>query len=134
MRDENGDGVADVYWPVTEDLWIPNGVAFHQASGALFVATIDTILRYDDVENPANRHARAPSARVTAPGQLRNHTWHGWRYLRVHRDQLYIAIGVRLPGSALCCADDRRSRSAQAPCNVPGDEWDDCLVDPIFGT
>ena len=112
--------------PFCQDLWIPNGVAFY--GGSVYVATIDRILRYDNAEQ--NKFPRAPSAQIAI---LPNHTWyvlarlasmltlaallllrHGWRYLRVHKDQIYVAIG--------------------APCNVPGDEWEQCLSDPIWGT
>ena len=48
VRDTNRDGRADRTWVIAEGLDTPNGVAFHD--GALYVAEISRVLRYDDIE------------------------------------------------------------------------------------
>lgn len=110
LRDTDNDGKADVVQPITEPLWMPNGIAY--ANGSLYVALMDRIYRYDNIEE--NIKPRPPDATVLS--NLPAHTWHGWRYIRIdpQRRFLYVAIG--------------------APCNVPGDEDPGCLDDPIFAT
>jgi len=105
LRDEDGDGVAEIVKPVTELLWVPNGIAY--LNGDLYVALIDRVYRYDDIEN--HLEPREPSATIISPDRLPDDTWHGWRYLRAANDKLYLAVG--------------------APCNIPGvrDDGVDCL-------
>jgi glucose/arabinose dehydrogenase len=79
---------------------MPNGVAFR--GGALFVADLDRILRYDDVE--ARLSDRVRPAVVTDRLPADRH--HGWKYIRFGPDGLlYVPVG--------------------APCNVcePGDPY-----------
>ena len=92
------DGSREVL-TIASGLNTPNGVAYRK--GALYVAEIDRILRYDDIDN----RLQAPPSPVivtTLPGERH----HGWRYMAFGPDdKLYVAIG--------------------APCNVcePGDPY-----------
>jgi len=93
---------------VTKSLKVANGVAFY--NGSLYVALVDQIQRYDDVENRLDKAPLEPSAIIVGPSILPNNTWHGWRYIRFSPDgKLYLAVG--------------------APCNIPGEIMDNCVDD-----
>lgn len=67
----------------------PNGIAFHD--GDLYVAEIDRVTRYADIEN---RLRNVPKAEVL-PIDLPSERHHGWRYLAIGPDgKLYISIGA----------------------------------------
>lgn len=73
---------------VASDLNTPNGVAFHD--GDLYVAEIDRILRYDDIESRLS----SPPEPVTI-ATLPKERHHGWRYIAFGPDgKLYVAIGA----------------------------------------
>jgi hypothetical protein len=87
------DGKATQLRILATGLNMPSGLAF--ANGALYVAAVDRILRYDDIEarlesNPTD----APPAAVVNvrfPGE----THHGWKYLRFGPDGwLYVPVGA----------------------------------------
>ena len=66
----------------------PNGVAFYK--GALYVAEIDRILRYDDIES----HLEVPPKPVEV-ARLPSERHHGWRYIAFGPDaKLYVPIGA----------------------------------------
>ena len=81
------DGSREVL-TIASGLNTPNGVAYRK--GALYVAEIDRILRYDDIDN----RLQAPPSPVivtTLPGERH----HGWRYMAFGPDEkLYVAIGA----------------------------------------
>jgi glucose/arabinose dehydrogenase len=112
--DQNADGVPEQVLPVTEPLWVPNGIAF--LNGDLYVALIDRVLRFRDIE--ANLSAPHAWEYAVPPGVLPTSTWHGWRYMRAGPDgRLYLAVG--------------------SPCNVPCDADCDCArsdLFPLYGT
>ena len=70
----------------------PNGVAFRQ--GALYVAEIDRITRYDDIDTQLDQGVttlRAPLTIATLPADRH----HGWRYIAFGPDdKLYVPIGA----------------------------------------
>eukprot|EP01051_Picozoa_sp_SAG22_P014621 SAG22_NODE_1802_length_3535_cov_2.147846_1_plen_619_part_00 len=119
--DADGDGAAEILYPVTEKMDCPNGIA--TLNGDLYVAQKDRILRYPQIEAgpPADRRLiRQPQVLLRAestPGAkdgLPQYSWHAWRYLTADAatDTLYVAVG--------------------APCNVPGDgEIKDCARPPF---
>jgi glucose/arabinose dehydrogenase len=73
---------------VLRGLNMPNGVAYRD--GALYVAEVDRILRYDGI---ASRFADPPRPVVVATLPKERH--HGWRYVAFGPDGLlYVAIGV----------------------------------------
>ena len=85
---------------IADKLDMPNGIAFHK--GSLYVATITTIMRYDDIE----KRLDAPPAPVTIYDKLPDRRAHGWRYIAIGPDnKLYVGVG--------------------APCNI-------CLPPPDF--
>ncbi len=103
LRDTDGNGIADHMWIVADNLFMPNGVAFR--NGSLYVAEVNRIIRFDDIENNLDN----PSEPVTIFSSMPSETAHGWKFIRFGPDgRLYIPVGM--------------------PCNIcdpPG---------PLFGT
>ena len=70
-------------------LYRPNGVAFH--NGALYVAELSRILRYDNIEDNLDN----PPKPVVVFDALPKDETHGWKYLTVGPDgALYFNIGA----------------------------------------
>lgn len=85
---ENADGSTRTI-ELLRGMSTPNGIAFHD--GDLFVAEIDRVLRYADIE--ANLDA-VPEAEVLDV-DLPSDRHHGWRYIGFGPDgKLYISIGA----------------------------------------
>jgi glucose/arabinose dehydrogenase len=85
---------------IASGLTLPNGVAFH--NGSLYVAEMNRILRFDNIEANLNN----PPKPVVITTNLPNKTHHGWRYLRIGPDnKLYISIGAPCN---ICLSDDAR--------------------------
>lgn len=81
------DGSREVL-TIARGLDMPNGVAVHD--GALYVAEMAKIWRYDDIE----RHLDAPPAPVLV-AELPSERHHGWRYIGFGPDgKLYVSIGA----------------------------------------
>ncbi|MCC6461630.1 MAG: PQQ-dependent sugar dehydrogenase [Saprospiraceae bacterium] len=89
LRDTNGDGAADEQFTLITGLNMPNGVAFR--NGSLFVAEVNRILRFDDIEkNLAN-----PPAPVVVYDQYPTEGHHGWKYIAFGPDgKLYVPVGA----------------------------------------
>lgn len=84
---ERADGKREVQ-TILRGLDMPNGVAVH--GGALYVAEMAGISRYDDIE----RHLDAPPKPVLI-ARLPAERHHGWRYLGFGPDgRLYVSIGA----------------------------------------
>lgn len=67
----------------------PNGIAFFD--GDLYVAEIDRVLRYADIESNLDRVPEATVLDIDLPSERH----HGWRYIGFGPDdKLYISIGV----------------------------------------
>lgn len=67
----------------------PNGVAFRD--GALYVAEINRVLRYDNIE----AHLRNPPAPVLVNDQFPSDAHHGWKFIRFGPDDmLYVPVGA----------------------------------------
>lgn len=87
--DRNKDNKADQVITLAEEMNMPNGVAFR--NGALYVAEVNRILRYDNIE--ANLKSMANPVAV-------NHTFptdkhHGWKYIAFGPDDmLYVPVGA----------------------------------------
>jgi glucose/arabinose dehydrogenase len=93
--DRNQDHRADEVIKIADGLRSPNGVAFKD--GALFVAEVHRVLRYDGVldfvRKPAS--ARTPLKPTVIYDKLPSDRAHGWRYLAVGPDGLlYLQIGA----------------------------------------
>jgi glucose/arabinose dehydrogenase len=83
------DGRAGTPKPIGNGLNQPNGVAFHD--GALYVAEIDRITRYADIESKLD----APPQPQVIRKDLPTETHHGWRYIAFGPDgKLYLPIGA----------------------------------------
>lgn len=87
--DTDGDHKADKTIIVAEGLNTPNGVAFKD--GALYVAEISRILKYDGIESALE----APPEPVVLIDTLPEEQHHGWKYLDFGPDgKLYFGIGA----------------------------------------
>lgn len=104
LPDHDHNNKADTVIKLGENMFHPNGVAFKD--GSLFVAEINRILRYDNIDSRLNN---PPKPVVVNSKNLPDKTHHGQKYIRFGPDGwLYVPIG--------------------APCNV-------CLSkDPRFAT
>ena len=89
VRDRDGDGRADQRFEIDRDLHMPNGVAFRD--GALYVAAVRQVLRYDGVEQRLDNPPEPMMVRSDFPED----SWHGWRFIAFGPDgKLYMAIGA----------------------------------------
>lgn len=74
---------------IARDLNMPNGVAFRQ--GALYVAEVNRVIRFDDIEN---RLAHPPQP-VVVNDTFPHETHHGWKFVRFGPDgKLYVPVGA----------------------------------------
>jgi glucose/arabinose dehydrogenase len=70
-------------------LRMPNGVAVRD--GALYVAEVGRILRFDDIE----AHLDAPPKPVVVTERFPRETHHGWKFIRFGPDgRLYVPVGA----------------------------------------
>jgi glucose/arabinose dehydrogenase len=89
LRDTDGDNVADQKFVIAEGLLMPNGVAF--LDGALFVAEVSRILRFDDIEN----NLESPPDPVVVYDDFPTDRHHGWKYIAFGPDgKLYVPVGA----------------------------------------
>lgn len=89
LQDKDGDGMAEQRYTVAEELYMPNGVAYK--SGALFVAEVNRIIRFDEIE----ANLENPPKPVVVFDKLPSDKHHGWKYLRFGPDgKLYSAVGA----------------------------------------
>jgi glucose/arabinose dehydrogenase len=87
--------------PIARDLHSPNGVAFR--NGALYVAEIGRILRYDGIE----ARLSSPPAPVVVNDTFPKDEHHGWKFIRFGPDgMLYVPVGA--PCNICERADDPR--------------------------
>jgi glucose/arabinose dehydrogenase len=85
---------------IASDLNMPNGVAFKD--GSLYVAAVNRILRFDDIEN----HLNNPPTPVVVTSAFPSASHHGWRYIQFGPDnKLYIGVGA--PCNACLSKDSR---------------------------
>jgi len=75
LLDHDGDNVADEMIRIADSLTMPSGLAFH--NGALWVAAVNQILRYDDIE--ARLHD--PPEPVVVVDDLPSDRHHGWKFI-----------------------------------------------------
>lgn len=89
LQDSDGDGKAEKRYVIASGLHTPNGVAYRD--GALYVAEINRILRYDNIL----QHLAAPPKPAVVFDHLPQDQWHGAKYLRFGPDgKLYTAVGA----------------------------------------
>ena len=74
---------------IDSGLEVPNGIAFH--AGDLYVAEIDRVYRYRDIESRLD----APPERERLDIDLPSERHHGWRYIAFGPEgKLYVSIGA----------------------------------------
>lgn len=101
--DRDKDGQADEVVTIAQRLNMPNGVAFRD--GALYVAEVDRVLRYDDIE----AHLKDPPAPVVVHDGFPKDRHHGWKFIAFGPDdRLYIPVGAPCN---VCERDDARYAS-----------------------
>jgi glucose/arabinose dehydrogenase len=101
--DRNQDAKADRVFIIAQGLNMPNGVAFRD--GALYVAEINRILRFDQIED----HLENPGKPVVINDQLPRDRWHGWKFIAFGPDGLlYVPVGAPCN---VCERDDERYAS-----------------------
>lgn len=89
ILDRNGDGNADEVITLARGLHEPNGVAFRD--GALYVAEVHRVLRFDDIES----RLKNPPAPVVVNDQFPTDGHHGWKFIRFGPDdRLYVPVGA----------------------------------------
>ena len=87
--DRDGDQVADRVILIDEGLRMPSGIAYRD--GSLYVAALDRILRYDDIESRLDD----PPEPALVTDALPDKTHHGWKYIRFGPDGLlYVPVGA----------------------------------------
>jgi glucose/arabinose dehydrogenase len=83
----DGDGTRTI--ELLDGMNTPNGIAFHE--GDLYVAEIDRVMRYANIESRLDNPPDAEVLDIELPSK----THHGWRYIGFGPDgKLYISIGA----------------------------------------
>ena len=101
--DRNQDNTADEVITLARGLNMPNGVAFRD--GALYVATVNRVLRFDDIEN----HLNNPPQPVVVNDSFPRDRSHGWKFIRFGPDgMLYVPVGAPCN---ICEREDERYAS-----------------------
>jgi glucose/arabinose dehydrogenase len=89
VADTNRDYRGDKVYTIANRLYMPNGVAVRD--GALYVAEVNRIQRYDNIES----RLASPPAPVTVFEDLPSDRHHGWKFIRFGPDgKLYVPIGA----------------------------------------
>lgn len=89
LVDDDLDNRVDRVFIIATHLYMPSGIAYRD--GALYVAEVNRILRFDDIAN----HYRAPPAPVVVYDRLPKKSHHGWKYLGFGPDdKLYVPVGA----------------------------------------
>ncbi len=89
LSDTDGDNYAETVHIIADNLDTPNGVAFRD--GALYVAEISRILRYDGIEGRLS----SPPDHVVVIDTLPRDRHHGWKFIRFGPDgKLYVPVGA----------------------------------------
>lgn len=87
--DNDKDGKADKVYNIGSGLHSPNGVAFR--NGSLYVAEINRIIRYDNIEDKLAN----PPPPVVVNDKFPDKSHHGWKYIAFGPDdKLYVPVGA----------------------------------------
>ncbi len=87
--DANSDHVADTVHTIARGLEMPNGVAWQY--GALYVAEVNRVLRFDNIDERLTNPPDAIIVRDDYPTERH----HGWKYIRFGPDGLlYAQVGA----------------------------------------
>lgn len=89
ILDRDRDNSADDVITVARGLNMPNGVAFRD--GALYVAEVNRVLRYDNIE----ARLTDPPTPVVVNDSFPRDRHHGWKFIRFGPDgKLYVPVGA----------------------------------------
>lgn len=100
VQDKDANFVADEIVILDTELYMPSGIAFRD--GSLYVAEVNRILRYDDIESRLDD----PPEPVVVNDTLPSDRHHGWKFIRFGPDgKLYVPIGAPCN---VCERDDPR--------------------------
>ena len=114
IEDKDGDRMGETVHVLARNLFMPCGVAFRSGSpkhspvappggGSLFVAEVNRVIRYDDIEN----NLASPPSPVVVNDSFPSETWHGWKFIRFGPDdKLYVPVGA--PCNVCDRSDDER--------------------------
>jgi len=103
LVDNDNDGKADERYLIDKDLDMPSGIAFKD--GSLYVAAVNRILRYDNIE----KKLADPPEPVVVIDDLPDDSHHGWKAIEFGPDgALYIPVGVPCN---ICISEDKRHGS-----------------------
>jgi len=87
--DKNGDYKADEVKVIASGLNMPCGVAFRE--GSLYVAEVNRILRYDNIE----QNLSTPPKAVVVSDKFPSDKHHGWKFITFGPDgKLYVPVGA----------------------------------------
>ena len=100
LVDNNNDGKADKQYLIDKNLNMPSGVAFK--NGALYVAAVNRILRYDNIE----KQLKHPPEPVVVIDDLPDDSHHGWKAIEFNASgNLLIPVGMPCN---ICLSNDQR--------------------------
>ncbi len=89
IQDRDKDYKADRIIVLDSTLEVPNGIAFNK--GSLYVAEVNRLLRYDDIEN----ELESPSEPTVVYDDYPTEFHHGWKYIAFGPDdKLYVPVGA----------------------------------------
>lgn len=89
VKDNNGDGKADVKYELASGLRMPNGVAFKD--GDLYIADISTIYRFRNIESKLSN----PGQPEVVYDEYPSDRHHGWKFIAFGPDgKLYVPVGA----------------------------------------
>jgi glucose/arabinose dehydrogenase len=73
---------------IIDKMQLPTGIETH--GGALYVATPKQVLRYDNIESRLDN----PGPPVVVYDKLPGDVPHGWKYIRIRDNKLYVPVGA----------------------------------------
>lgn len=89
IQDRDNDFRADNVIELDTTLEVPNGIAYKD--GALYVAEVGRLLRYDDIESQLNDSPKPTVVYDDYPTEFH----HGWKYIGFGPDdKLYVPVGA----------------------------------------
>ncbi|GAB4296537.1 MAG: sorbosone dehydrogenase family protein [Ignavibacteriaceae bacterium] len=103
IKDTNQDFKADEIIVIADDMNLPNGVAVKD--GDLYVAEINRVLRFDDIE----KNLYQPGNPVIVNDKFPSDRHHGWKFIAFGPDdKLYVPVGAPCN---VCMREDERYAS-----------------------
>jgi glucose/arabinose dehydrogenase len=114
VLDKDKDYKAEEVIKIASGLNSPNGVAFRD--GSLYVAEINRVLRFDDIEN----NLQNPPQPVVVNDGFPSDGHHGWKFIRFGPDgKLYVPVGAPCN---ICLRDDDERYASIMRMNPDGSE------------